>query len=160
MIGKDLFTSIDGTLEGPTIDTLKPEREAMRTLIIIQAIVAASFLLFGFAMLFALGITGVFIMVPGVIFAVVAGVTMTKTRASAAVALFIDGVSGYFAIKNNYLKMSPDTMLIQLNPGVHNLLEPAPLKDFIVPSVRLLLVMVAFIAVFVDWRAVKSARWF
>lgn len=132
----------------------------MRTLTIIQAIFAASFLLFGFAMLFALGITGVFIMVPGVIFALVAGVTVTKTRASAAVALFVDGVLGYFAIKNIYSKMSPDTMLIQLNPGVHSLLESAPLKDFIVPSVGLLLVLIAFIAVVVDWRAVKSARWF
>ena len=131
----------------------------MRALTAVQVLFAVSFLAFGVAMLFFLGVTGAILLIPGIVFAAVAGVTLDESRTSTAVALTADAVLGYFAARSIYGKLSPDLKLIEINPGVQSLLQPAPFKDFIIPVIVILLVLIALVAVALDWRSVKSAKW-
>ena len=131
----------------------------MRTLTVVQAIIAVAFLMVGVIALFGMGITGLLFIVPGVVFAAIAGVTQAKSRAAVIVALAADTVIAYFAAAKLQALLNPELMGGKLGPAVAALLKPNVL-DFAVPSVALALVALAWFAVLLDWRSVRAAVWF
>jgi hypothetical protein len=131
----------------------------MRTLAAINSLFAAVLLLFGAFALFALGITGLFFLIPGVIIATVAAVTWGGSRMALLLATVVDGTLGFASI-NKLLELSANNTS---RGAAHAELSLSISKgniEFLVPVFTLLLLSVAAIAVALDWRSVRSAKWF
>lgn len=124
----------------------------MRTLAIIQSILAAAFVLSGLVALFGIGITGLLFLVPGVLFAATAAVALEQSRMSMAVALIADAPLIYLAVRKLEVLLAAQARGVQL-PGV------GPL-DYLVPSAGLTLIGVGAIALALDWRALRNSSWF
>jgi cytochrome b subunit of formate dehydrogenase len=111
----------------------------MRILAIVQAFFAAALLLMGLVTLFSIGITGLIMLVPAGVFAATAGAVSTGSRAAVLLALAADSVLAVYA-------------------AFH--LPGARLTEQLVPGSVVALVLLAFVAVLLDWRTVKAGRWF
>lgn len=125
----------------------------MRLLSTIQAILALAFLLFGAVTLFAIGITGLLFLLPGLIFAGTAALTEKASRGGAALALAADAVLAYLAARR---------LVALLTQGMPGIKFPYTVNafDYLVPAVALALVGAAVLALAWDWRAVRDAPWF
>lgn len=131
----------------------------MRIVAAVQAIFALAFTLFGLVALFGIGITGLLFLIPGIVFAVTAGVAAEESRAAAVVALAVDAVLAWFAAHKLAALFAGggtsgtlhDTVLAVQHPG---------LLDYLPPAVALVLVGIGVVAVVMDWRTLKNADWF
>ncbi len=131
----------------------------MRTLYAVQLIIASAFLLLGLVALFGIGITGLLFLVPGIIFAAIAGSMQAPSRAAVVLALAADSVLAYFAARKLEALLSPDFAESKFEPAVAALMKPS-LIDILVPSVTITLVACAAVALLLDWRALRAAPWF
>jgi len=128
----------------------------VRVLQLVQGLFAVCMLLFGLVALFGIGITGLFILVPAALLAVVAVATATRSKASVFTALAVDAALAVFAA----LRLK-GLLTAGYVPGQDPILRLAPSAiDLAVPAVTLALVALAFAAVLLDWRNLRAARWF
>lgn len=130
----------------------------MRILAIVNAIFAAAFLLVGIVALFGLGITGALILVPGVVFAVLAAAAQSKSRMAVLLAVAADGILANFALKKLLAAFGPASAVGRLQSGEQVLIQ-AKVFDYVVPSLVLLLVVGAVVGLLLDWRAIRAAAW-
>ena len=121
----------------------------MRILAAVQALFALAFTLFGLVALFGIGITGLLFLIPGIVFAVTAGVVAEQSRAAAIVALTVDAVLAWFAART----------LAALSVSGSAVNAPG-LFDYVPPAAALVLVGIGALAVLMDWRTLKNAAWF
>jgi hypothetical protein len=121
----------------------------MRVLAAVQALFALAFTLFGLVALFGIGITGLLFLIPGIVFAVTAGVAAEESRAAAVVALAVDAVLAWFAAHK--------LAALFAGGGTSGTLQ---LRDYLPPAVALVLVGIGVFAVVMDWRTLKNAAWF
>lgn len=131
----------------------------MRVLLAVQCLFAAALLLLGVVTTFAIGITGLIFFVAGAALAALASATATKSRTAVVMALAVDAAIATFAASKlkQLLTMSPAAQA--LNPQAARLLAPTTM-DLLVPAATIALVVCAFVAVLLDWRNVRAARWF
>ncbi|MES2129568.1 MAG: hypothetical protein V4463_20030 [Pseudomonadota bacterium] len=122
----------------------------MRILALVQAVIAAAFLLLGLVALFGIGITGLIFLVPGAVFAAIAGVVQGESRAAVVLALAADALLAFIAANK---------LQALLKPALGVLPKPGWL-DFMPPCATLLLFSLAVVAVLLDWRAVRASPWF
>ena len=127
---------------------LREAQQTMFILALIQVIFAAGFLLVGVVALFGIGITGLLFLAPGAVFAVTAGVAQDQSRAATALALALDAVLAWLAVRK---------LDVLLTPGAP---ERPDFLDYAFPCAVLVLVGVGALAVAMDWRALKRAPWF
>jgi len=139
--------------------TLGRTTEPMRTLAAVNTVFAAALLLFGALVLFALGMTGLFLLLPGIVFALIAAVAWTRARASVPLALAADGVLAYVALGkvNQALGLGPSAHMPR---SAANFAVNANTIDLLVFGVALALVAFAVLAVLLDWKTVQAAKWF
>ena len=130
----------------------------MRILSLIQALIALAFILFGLVALFGIGLTGLLFILPGALFAAMAGVAQEGTRGAAFIALAADGVLGYIAARkllglfaSRTADAAHSATIAAAHPG---------LLDYLLPCAVLALVGAAIIAVALDWRGIRDAAWF
>jgi hypothetical protein len=123
----------------------------MRILAAVQTIFAIAFILPGLVALFGIGITGLVFLLPGAVFAATAAITEAQSRAAIAVALAADAVLAYLAARKLEALFTSGTTDITLHQTVFNYLPP---------SAALVLVAIGAVAVVMDWRALRNARWF
>jgi hypothetical protein len=123
----------------------------MRILAAVQTIFAIAFILPGLVALFGIGITGLVFLLPGAVFAATAAITEAQSRAAIAVALAADAVLAYMAARKLEALFTSGTTDITLHQTVFNYLPP---------SAALVLVAIGAVAVVMDWRALRNARWF
>ncbi|MBD8528396.1 MULTISPECIES: hypothetical protein [unclassified Massilia] len=123
----------------------------MRILAAVQAIFAIAFTLVGLLALFGIGITGLFFLVPGVVFAATAGVVADESRAGAAAALGVDAVLAWFAARKLMVLIGVGTSGSGRDNSV-TVLGPPDLLDYLFPGAALLLVGIAVLSVTIDWR--------
>lgn len=116
----------------------------------VQAIFALAFTLFGLVALFGIGITGLLFLIPGIVFAVTAGVVAEESRAAAALALAVDAVLAWFALR----ALTALSALESTRGTLHRFVE------VLFPSAALLLVGVGVLALLMDWRSLRKASWF
>ena len=126
-----------------------PHKAAMLILAAIQSLLAVAFLLFGLVALFGIGITGLLFLVPGVIFAFTAGLALEKSRGAAVVALAADFLLAYMALRKLQALFMPAAGGI-VHPNVF---------DYLVPCAVLVLVGIGVLAMLMDWRTLRHARW-
>ena len=131
----------------------------MLLLAAIQSILAVGFLLFGLVALFGIGITGLLFLVPGVIFALTAGLAMEKSRGGAIVALAANSLLAYIAIRKLQALLMPAAGVVDAPYAVRAIVNPN-VFDYLLPSAVLVLVGIGVLAVLTDWRALRHARWF
>ncbi|MBQ5938583.1 hypothetical protein [Massilia sp. AB1] len=131
----------------------------MLILAAIQSLIAVAFLLFGFVALFGIGITGLLFLVPGVIFAVTAGLALEKSRGAAVIALVADAALAYMAIRKLQALLAPAVGESEAHQAVRAVVHPN-MFDYLVPSAVLVLVGIGVIALLMDWRTLRHARWF
>lgn len=131
----------------------------MLILSLIQSIFAAGFLIFGLVALFGIGITGLFIMVPGAVFAATAALTQEPSRAGTIVVLSVDAVVAYLAARKLLALFTADAIDIKLHQAVGALGSPRPF-DYLPPAAALVLVSIGIVAVALDWRTLRNAPWF
>ena len=131
----------------------------MRIRAAVQAIFAIAFTLVGLLALFGIGITGLSILVPGVVFAATAGVVAEESRAGAAAALGVDAVLACFAARKLMLLIGVGTSGSERDDSV-TVLNPPDLLDYLFPGAALLLVGIAVLSVTIDRRTLKNASWF
>lgn len=131
----------------------------MRILAAVQAIFALAFTLFGLLTLFGIGITGLLFLVPGIVFAVTAGVVAEESRAAAIVALAVDAVLAWFAASKLAALFAWGTANDTLHETVIVIEHPG-LLDYLLPAVALVLVGIGVFAVVMDWRTLKNASRF
>ena len=124
----------------------------MNLLAAIQAIFAAAFLLVGLVALFGIGITGLLFLLPGALFAVIAGIVLDRSRAATAAALAADGLFAWMAAR----KLGA---LLDASAAGRVMAGTGPL-DYLLPCAVLVLVAIGLIAVAADWRALRAASWF
>jgi hypothetical protein len=130
----------------------------MLILSVIQAILAMSFILFGLVVLFAIGITGLVFLVPGAILAATAGMAQ-ESRVGTIVALALDAVLVYLAVRKLEALVTSETTDIRLHQTIGALGRPGPF-DYLPPSAALVLIGVGALAVVADWRALRNSPWF
>ena len=131
----------------------------MRVLLAVQCLFAAAMLLLGVVTTFAIGITGLIFLVAGGALAALASATATKSRACVVLALAADGaIAAFSASKLNQL-LNFGSVGPAVDPQVAKLLAPTTM-DLLVPAATIALVICAFVAVLLDWRNVRAARWF
>lgn len=121
----------------------------MHLFAIIQTIFAASFLLAGLVALFGIGITGLLFLLPGALFAVVAGIVMDRSRAAIAAALALDGLLAWMAARKLGALFAGDMALAGVGP-----------LDYLLPGAALVLVAIGVLGVAADWRGLRDAAWF
>lgn len=131
----------------------------MLVLAAIQSILAVGFLAFGLVALFGIGITGLLFLVPGVIFALTAGLVMEKSRGGAVVALAADSILACIAIRKLRALLMPAEGGIDARHAVRAIVNPN-VFDYLFPSAVLVLVGIGVLAVLTDWRTLRHARWF
>jgi p-aminobenzoyl-glutamate transporter AbgT len=131
----------------------------MRILAAVQAIFALAFTLFGLVTLFGIGITGLLFLIPGIVFAVTAGVVAEESRAAAAMALAVDAVLAWFAMRTLAAIFAAAAANSKLHESVIAAKNPG-LLDYLPPAAALVLVGVGALAVMLDWRTLKNASWF
>ena len=131
----------------------------MRILSLVQAILAAGFILFALVVLFGIGITGLLFLAPAAVFAVTAEVTQENSRADTAVALAVDGVLAYLAARKLQSLFASGTSSTGLDQTAGALQSPG-LFDYLPPAAALVLVAIGAFAVAMDWRALRKAPWF
>ena len=124
----------------------------MLILTLVQSIIAMAFLLVGLVALFGIGITGLLFLVPGAVFAATAGAIQEQSRAATAVALGLDAVLGYLAVR----KLEA---LSALQASDSRLGHTVGTWDYLPPSAALVLVGIGALGVLWDWRAVQEAPW-
>jgi hypothetical protein len=128
----------------------------MLILTAIQSIFAMSFILIGLVALFGIGLTGLLFLVPGAIFAAIAGMTQEKSRAAAVAALAANGVLATMAVRTLEKLFASETAGISL----HQTVGVPSLVDYLVPSAVLVLVAIGVLGVIMDWRTLRKAKWF
>jgi hypothetical protein len=131
----------------------------MLILAAIQGLIAMAFLLFGVVALFGIGITGLLFLVPGVIFALTAGLALDKSRGAAVVALAADAALAYMAIRKLQALLAPAADGSAAHQAARAVINPN-VFDYLLPSAVLVLVGVGAIALVMDWRTLRHARWF
>jgi len=131
----------------------------MRILSAVQAILAIAFIVFGFVALFGIGIAGLLLLVPGALFAGTAAIAQEQSRAGAIVALAADAVLAYMAARKLGAIFSSGTADIALHRTVRALAHPS-LVDYLAPFAVLILGGTGALAVAIDWRTLRNARWF
>lgn len=131
----------------------------MRILAAVQAIFALAFTLFGLMTLFGIGITGLLFLIPGIVFAVTAGVAAEESRAAAIMALAVDAVLAWFAARKLAALFAWGATNGTLNETVIAV-KPPGLFDYLPPAAALVLVGIGVLAVVMDWRTLKNAAWF
>lgn len=131
----------------------------MLILSLVQSIFAAAFILFGLVALFGIGITGLFIMVLGAVFAVTAAITQEPSRAGTIVALAVDAVVAYLAARKLAALFTPEAIDVKLHLTVRALENLRPF-DYLPPAAALVLVGIGAVAVVMDWRTVRNCPWF
>lgn len=131
----------------------------MVILSLIQSIFAAGFILFGLVALFGIGITGLFILVPGAVFAATAALTQEQSRAGTTVVLTVDAVVAYLAARKLMALFAPEAIDVKLHQAVGALENPRPF-DYLPPAAALVLVCIGVVAVALDWRTLRNAPWF
>lgn len=97
----------------------------------------------GLVALFGIGVTGLFLIGAGMVFAVTAGVAQTGARAGVAVALGVLLGIAYFSARR-----------------IADLRETSALPELAMPAGAIVLAVVAVAAVVLDWRALRDAAWF
>lgn len=120
----------------------------MLILALVQSIFAATFILFGLVALFGIGITGLFIMAVGAVFAGTAAVTQEPSRAGTILVLAVNAVVAYLAASKLAALLTPEALA---NPR---------LFDYLPPAAALVLVGIGFLAVALDWRTLRRTPWF
>jgi hypothetical protein len=131
----------------------------MRILAAVQAIFALAFTLFGLVTLFGIGITGLLFLIPGIVFAVTAGIVAEQSRAAAVVALAVDAVLAWFAARKLASLVAWGASGSTLHETVIAANNPR-LFDYLPPAAALVLVGIGALAVVMDWRTLKNAAWF
>lgn len=131
----------------------------MLILSLVQSIFAAAFILFGLVALFGIGITGLFIMVPGAVFAGTAALTQEPSRAGTIVVLAVDAVVAYLAARKLQALFIPEAINVKLHQTVGALGNPSPF-DSLPPAAALVLVGIGAVAVVMDWRTLRKTPWF
>jgi len=131
----------------------------MRVLAAVQAIFALAFTLFGLVTLFGIGITGLLFLIPGIVFAVTAGVAAEQSRAAAIVALAVDAVLAWFAASKLAALFAWGATSGTLHEAVIAGQRPG-VFDYLPPAAALVLVGIGALAVVMDWRTLKNAAWF
>lgn len=131
----------------------------MLILSLVQSIFAAAFLLFGLVALFGIGITGLFIMALGAVFAGTAAITQEPSRAGTIVVLAVDTVVAYLAASKLAALFTADTVDVKLHQSAGALVNPTAF-DYLPPAAALLLVGIGVVAVIVDWRTLRNSAWF
>ena len=131
----------------------------MLILAAIQSILAVGFLLFGLVTLFGIGITGLLFLVPGVIFALTAGLALEKSRCAVLVAFAANSVLAYMAVRKLQVLLMPSADGFGAQHAARAVVNPN-VFDYLVPSAVLALVGIGVLAVLMDWRALRHARWF
>lgn len=131
----------------------------MVILSLVQSIFAAAFLLFGLVALFGIGITGLFIMALGAVFAGTAAMTQEPSRAGTIVVLAVDSVVAYLAASKLGALFIAETVDAKLNQSAGATVNPSAF-DYLPPAAALLLVGIAVVAVIIDWRTLRNSAWF
>ncbi|HEU4372650.1 MAG TPA: hypothetical protein VFS02_04125 [Telluria sp.] len=124
-----------------------------------QSIFAAAFLLFGLVALFGIGITGLFIMALGAVFAGTAAITQEPSRAGPIVVLAVDSVVAYLAASKLVALFTAETVDAKLHQSAGAMVNPGAF-DYLPPAAALLLIGVAVVAVIMDWRTLRNCAWF
>ncbi len=131
----------------------------MRILAAVQAVFALAFTLFGLVTLFGIGITGLLFLIPGIVFAVTAGVAAEETRGAAMLALAVDAVLAWFAARKLAALLAWGAADNTLHESVIAAQHPG-LLDYLPPAAALILAGIGVLAVLMDWRTLKNAAWF
>ena len=131
----------------------------MRVLAAVQALFALAFTLFGLVTLFGIGITGLLFLIPGIVFAVTAGVVAEQSRAAAVIALAVDAVLAWFEARKLAGLFAWGTTKGTLHQTLIAVKLPGPF-DYLPPAAALVLVGIGALAVLMDWRTLKNAAWF
>lgn len=120
----------------------------MLILALVQSIFAATFILFGLVALFGIGITGLFIMAVGAVFAGTAAVTQEPSRAGTILVLAVDAVVAYLAARKLEALFMTEALA-----------NPRPF-DYLPSAAALALAGIGFLAVAMDWRTLRNTPWF
>ena len=128
----------------------------MRTLQLVQSLMAAGLAVFGLIALFGVGVTGLLVLLPAALLAAIAVATETRSKSAVLVALAVDAVLATLAAVRLTRLLTVGSIPGQ-DPNIH--MAPS-VVDLTVPVVTLLLSVLAFIAVLVDWKSVRAAKWF
>lgn len=131
----------------------------MQLLAAIQAMFAFAFLLVGVVALFGIGITGLVFLLPGALFAAIAGVVADRSRAAVAAALGADAVLAWMAARQLGTLLATGAAAAPLGHAGRAMAASGPL-DYLLPCAVLVLVVTGAIATAADWRALRAASWF
>lgn len=131
----------------------------MRILAAVQAMFALAFTLFGLVTLFGIGITGLLFLIPGIVFAVTAGVVAEESRAAAMIALAVDTVLAWFAARKLAALFAWGATKGRLHEPLIAV-KPPGLVDYLPPAAALVLVGIGGLALILDWRTLRNAAWF
>lgn len=131
----------------------------MRILLAVQYLFTAALLLLAIVTMFGIGITGLIFLVAAAAFAALASMAATRSRAAVAVVLAVNGAIALVAATKLLERLGQYSAAAAAKAPIAPHLVPST-ADLLVPSAVVGLVVVAFVAVGLDWRGVRQARWF
>lgn len=124
-----------------------------------HALIAIALLLLGLVTTFSIGMTGLIFLGGGALFAAIAGAASTRSRASVGLALGMDSLlAGFAAVKLQHL-LGFSATGAAVGPHIA-VARPPTAVDFAIPAAVIALVVCGFVAVMLDWRNIRNAKWF
>jgi hypothetical protein len=131
----------------------------MRILAAVNTIFAAALLLFGAFAIAGFGITALFLLIPGFILAFIAAVTWQRSRAAVLLALTTDALMSYLAVPK-FLETLNDFTGYFFSKQGQTISAGSDTIEQLLSILTLILVATGFIAVLIDWRSVRTTKWF